>query len=85
VNGNSPLVTSTLLFVNQGVSRQEDNPQLGVMRAFDKATGSLIWKQPIDTGPRGLPMTYLHEGKQYLVFGVGGGDSPGGLRAYALP
>ncbi len=85
VNGNSPLVTSTLLFVNQGVSRQEDNPQLGVMRAFDKATGSLIWEQPIDTGPRGLPMTYLHEGKQYLVFGVGGGDSPGGLRAYALP
>ena len=84
VNGNSPLVTSTLLFVNQGVTRQEDSTQLGVMRAFDKATGTLVWERPIDTGPRGLPMTYLHDGKQYLVFGVGGGDAPQGLRAYAL-
>ncbi len=30
-------------------------------------------------------MTYLHEGQQYLVLGVGGGDSPPGLGAYALP
>ena len=86
VNGNALLVTKTLLFANQGVT--PDDPeftQLGVMRAFDKATGDVVWERPIDTSPRGAPMTYLHEGKQYLVLGVGGGDSPPGLRAYALP
>ncbi len=86
VNGNAPLVTQTLLFVNQGVTPDDPNStQLGVMRAFDKATGAVVWEQPIDTSPRGAPMTYLHDGKQYLVLGVGGGDSPPGLRAYALP
>ena len=86
VNGNAPLVTKTLLFVNQGLtSGDPDNTQLGVMRAFDKATGAVVWERPIDTAPRGVPMTYLHDGRQYLVLGVGGGDSPPGLRAYALP
>ena len=86
VNGNAPLVTKTLLLVNQGLTPDDpDSSELGVMRAFDKATGVVVWKQPIDTSPRGAPMTYLHEGRQYLVLGVGGGDSPPGLRAYALP
>ncbi|MDP6537325.1 MAG: pyrroloquinoline quinone-dependent dehydrogenase [Gammaproteobacteria bacterium] len=85
VNGNSPLVTKSLLFVNQGITRVEGSSQLGFMRAFDKATGALIWERPIETAPRGFPMTYLHDGKQYLVFGVGGGDAEPGLRAYALP
>ncbi|MDA1094755.1 MAG: pyrroloquinoline quinone-dependent dehydrogenase [Acidobacteria bacterium] len=86
VNGNAPLVTKTLLFVNQGITPDDPNiSQLGVMRAFDKATGAVVWEHPINTSPRGAPMTYLHEDKQYLVLGVGGGDSPPGLRAYALP
>ena len=50
-----------------------------------KVTGAVVWERPIDTSPREAPMTYLHEGTQYLVLGVGGGDSPPGLRAYTLP
>ena len=83
VNGNAGLVTKTLFFVNQGITPIGN--QLGVMRAFDKATGEVVWEHPIDTSPRGALMTYLHEGKQYLVLGVAGGDSQPGLRAYALP
>lgn len=43
--------------------------------ALDATTGQ---------SPRGAPMTYLHGGRQYLVFAVGGGDSPPGLRSYAV-
>ncbi len=86
VNGNALLVTKTLLFANQGVTpAPPDYSQLGVMRAFDKVTGEIVWERPINTSPRGGPITYLHEGKQYLVVGVGGGDSEPGLQAYALP
>ena len=86
VNGNAPLVTRTLLFVNQGFTPDDpDTPQLGVMRAFDKATGDVVLERPLTTSPRGAPMTYLHEGRQYLVFGVGGGGTPPGLQALALP
>ncbi len=85
VNGNAPLVTRTLLFVNQGYTPDDpENPQLGVMRVFEKTTGELVLERPLHTSPRGAPMTYLHDGRQYLVFGVGGGDSTPGLRAYAL-
>ena len=85
VNGNAPLVTKTLLFVNQGFTPDDpENPQLGIMRAFDKSTGELVSERPLETSPRGAPITYLHGGRQYLVFAVGGGDSPPGLRSYAV-
>ena len=82
-----PFPTKPPAFDRQGVTIADDpnSSQLGVMRAFDKATGAVVWEHPINTSPRGAPMTYLHEDKQYLVLGVGGGDSPPGLRAYALP
>ena len=74
------------MFVNQTATPDDPSSnQLGVMRAFDKATGQVMWEQSIDTAPLGAPMTYLHEGKQYIAFAVGGGASPRGLRAYALP
>jgi hypothetical protein len=78
--------SGTWLFANQGVTPNDPEfTQLGVMRAFAKATGDVVWERPIDTSPRGTSMTYPHEGKRYMVLGVGGGDSPPGLRAYALP
>jgi glucose dehydrogenase len=54
------------------------------MRAFDKATGEMVWERMIGTEPDGAPMTYAFEGKQYFVFATGGGDHPRELRAYAL-
>ena len=66
------LVRKTLLFTNQGIT------QFGVMRAFDKATGAVVWEQPIDTSPRGGPMTYLHEGKAVSGAGCGGRGQPAG-------
>ena len=33
----------------------------------------------------GLAMTYMHEGRQYIVVSVGGGGEPAELVALALP
>ena len=36
-------------------------------RAYDKATGDVVWEMELEAGTTGVPMTYLHEGKQYVV------------------
>ena len=53
--------------------------------ALDKATGETLWSIDLGVGQNGTPMTYLHEGKQYVVVAVGGTDYPAELVALALP
>jgi quinoprotein glucose dehydrogenase len=67
----APLVTKTLLFVTQSRGRGEQNsPRINV---YDKATGKLLGHLPLEETPHGNPITYEHEGKQYLVVATGGG------------
>ena len=40
-------------------------------RAYDKATGDVVWETELPAGTTGGPMTYLHEGRQYIVVAVG--------------
>ena len=85
--GNGPrwhvLLTKSLLFAVQ-TSRDQVT-----IWAMDKTNGEKVWVKeiPIGTGdPTGSPMTYLHEGKQYIVFAAGGGgDDPAELVAMGLP
>jgi quinoprotein glucose dehydrogenase len=43
-------------------------------RAFDSATGRLLWEQPIDANGHTIPITYLgKDGKQYVAIMAGGG------------
>ena len=44
--------------------------------AFDKATGELVARVEVDRSLHGGPMTYLHEGRQYILI-AGGGERPG--------
>ncbi|HVR29453.1 MAG TPA: pyrroloquinoline quinone-dependent dehydrogenase [Thermoanaerobaculia bacterium] len=67
----APLATKTLLFVTQARGRGERNsPRINV---FDKASGKLLGHVPLPQTPHGNPITYLHQGRQYLVVAVGGG------------
>jgi quinoprotein glucose dehydrogenase len=74
------LVTRTLLFAGEGAGGRP------IFRAYDKATGQVIWETEIPSGSQqSLPMTYLHEGRQYVVFAAGGGGRVPQLVAWALP
>ncbi|QJQ96311.1 MULTISPECIES: membrane-bound PQQ-dependent dehydrogenase, glucose/quinate/shikimate family [Halomonadaceae] len=60
------------------------------IRGFDSATGEMLWEDRLPAGGQTIPLTYMHEGRQYVVIAAGGayqadttlGDS---VIAYALP
>ena len=58
-------------------------------RAFDIATGRELWSHELPAGGKATPMTYLHNGRQYVLIAAGGdGEFFGGadaLIAFALP
>jgi quinoprotein glucose dehydrogenase len=54
-------------------------------RAYDKATGDVLWETELPAGTTSGPMTYEHQGRQYIVVAVGGRDHPGEWVALALP
>ena len=76
------LVTRALLFAGEGYGGQP------VFRAYDKATGEIVWEAPIPGGEQtGLPMSYLHDGRQFIVFAAAGNPATrtsASLVAYAL-
>ena len=59
------------------------------MRAFDKKTGNIVWEYKLPAGGFATPITYMVDGKQYLVIAAGGTryDLPpgGSYVAFALP
>lgn len=52
--------------------------------AFDKATGQQVGAVNIPSVNSAVPMTFMHQGKQYVVFATGAGDNTA-LVALALP
>lgn len=84
----SPLVTKTLLFVGEGDPINIRTPPGGggkKFRAYDKASGAVLWETEFPAGTTGAPMTYMHNGKQYVVVAIGSGEHPAEFVALALP
>ena len=54
-------------------------------RAYDKATGDVVWEIELPAGGIAPPVTYMHDGKQYLLVSFGDTDTPGEIRAFTLP
>ena len=84
----APLLTKTLLFLGEGSSSFLALPPLGggrMFRAFDKATGAVLWQTELPAGTSGAPMTYMAGEKQYIVVAVSERDHEGELVAFALP
>jgi quinoprotein glucose dehydrogenase len=82
------IATKTLLFVTEADKSTPRSPvNVGgtKLKALDKATGATLWSIDLRVGQNGTPMTYLHEGKQYVVVAVGSTDYPAELVALALP
>jgi len=45
-------------------------------RAFDKATGALLWESTLPFSGNATPATYEVDGRQFVVIGAGGGKDP---------
>ncbi len=80
------LATSTLLFAGEGGGMYAAFGSGGnKFRAHDKATGEVLAEIELPANQTGLPMTYMHGGRQYIVVAVGARRHPGELVALALP
>jgi glucose dehydrogenase len=89
-NRPAPVLTKTLLFLGEGSNAVSGTPQTDwgwgkKFRAYDKATGSVIWEMELPSGTTGGPMTYMLKGKQYIVVPVGSKNDPAEYVALALP
>jgi quinoprotein glucose dehydrogenase len=75
------LLTKTLLFAGEGWTGEP------YFRAYDKRTGEVVAEIEIPAQATSVPMTYLHRGRQYIVFAAGDAESdhPAELVALALP
>jgi len=81
-NYGGPVVTAGgLIFI--GASKDEK------FRAFDKATGRMLWETSLPAGGYATPATYEAGGRQYVVIAAGGGKmgtkSGDAYLAFALP
>lgn len=97
VHGGAPLVTKTLLFVGvtntfvtglpQPAAWQEwSDPgwERKLLYVFDKHAGQILRVIEMDGLSMAAPMTYLHDGKQYIAVAVGNGEESE-LVAFSLP
>ena len=87
-NRPAPLLTATLLFIGEGSDAVIGTPDTHwgtEFRAYDKATGKVLWEMDLPSGTTGGPMTYMHEGRQYIVVAVGGSEHSAEYVALALP
>lgn len=73
------LVTKTLLMYGEGRGAAP------LFHAVDKQTGREIATVPLPAPSNAAPMTFMHDGRQYIVMAVGGGAHPGSLVALRLP
>jgi quinoprotein glucose dehydrogenase len=80
------LVTKTLLIAAEASVSIQPNGQRGAMlRAYDKATGRRDGAVFMPAGEGGAPMTYMVDGRQYLVLAISGGSYSGELLAFRVP
>jgi quinoprotein glucose dehydrogenase len=80
------LITKTLVIAGEGGTFTTPSGEVGAMlRAYDKATGDEVGAVYMPAQVSGSPMTYMHDGAQYIVVAVSGGGHAGELLAYRLP
>jgi quinoprotein glucose dehydrogenase len=67
------ITTKTLVIYGQG--RSGDRSIAPQLLAVDKATGKQVGAVRIPTRTTAVPMTYMHNGRQYIVYATGQGSS----------
>lgn len=72
------LATATVLIAGEGFGGSP------ILRVHDKHTGETLAEIEIPASVTWLRMSYLHDGRQYVVFAVGAADVPAELVAVSL-
>jgi quinoprotein glucose dehydrogenase len=67
------------------VTTTDEHPRGAMLRAYDKATGKQVGAVLLPAPQSGSPMTYMWEGRQYVVVAVSGGAYSGEYLSFALP
>jgi glucose dehydrogenase len=76
---SSLILTKSLLFAGEGPGGDP------VLHAIDKATGETVANIALPASVTGVPMTYMHKGKQFLVMTVSDFSSAAKIIALTLP
>jgi quinoprotein glucose dehydrogenase len=80
------VVTKTLIIAGDPqVTTTPDHPRGGMLRAYDKQTGKEVGAVFLPAAQSGSPMTYMVDGKQYIVVAISGGNYSGEYVAFTLP
>src|SRR4029079_17443012 len=85
-SGVGLMVTKTVVVMGDAQITSPPGRQRGAMlRAYDKNTGKEVGAVWMPAPQSGSPMTYLADGKQYIIVAVSGGVYSGEYIAFSLP
>jgi quinoprotein glucose dehydrogenase len=80
------LVTKSLVIAGDPqVTTTPNRPRGAMLRAYDKVTGKEVGAVFMPAAQSGSPMTYMVNGKQYIVVAISGGAYSGEYLAFRLP
>jgi quinoprotein glucose dehydrogenase len=67
------------------VTTTPEHPRGAMLRAYDKTNGQQVGAIYMPAPQSGSPMTYMADGKQYIIVAVSGGNYSGEYLAFKLP
>jgi quinoprotein glucose dehydrogenase len=80
------LITKTLVVVGDPqVTAPPGRPRGAMLRAYNKQTGEQVGEVLMPAQISGSPMTYMLDGRQYIIVAVSGGNYSGEYLSFALP
>jgi quinoprotein glucose dehydrogenase len=80
------LVTKNLVIAGDGmVTTTADHPRGAMLRAYDQNSGKEVGAVWMPAQQSGSPMTFMVNGKQYIIIAVSGGNYSGEYICYSLP
>ena len=80
------LVTKTLVIVGDpGFQTLPSGQRGGILRAYEKASGKEVGAVSMPAPQSGSPLTYMLNGRQYVVLAISGAGYSGELIAFSLP
>ena len=85
-SGVGMVVTKTLVIMGDPqITAPPGRPRGAMLRAYDKKTGQQVGEVWMPAIQSGSPMTYMLDGRQYIIVAVSGGSYSGEYLAFSVP